>query len=651
MSTVYALLVGINRYAAGDSAPPPLRGCVNDVTAMQIALTRLIGVPEQNIYLLTEQQATRDAIIDGWRSHLRDQVQPGDVAYFHYSGHGSQACSTDLSEADGFDETLVAYDSRLAGHFDLLDKELAALIAEVEQRQVQVIVFLDCCHSGGGTRAKAVAAVRKCPTDVRQRPVETVLAPLGPVGAKTRSASGWKIDGRHLLFAACRDEEKANEYFVDGIKRWHGAATYFFLQTLQSYRTGMTWSDACDQIYANVHAIYTNQSPQLEGPDNLALFGGAGNDVGGYLLVTATQENCQIKLSGGLAMGVTLGCKLAVYPPGSRLEHDPLALALVEEADVDSAWARLDRAVDIPIASRARIIAFGYDAQMLPVAVTDVTVRDAISHSANGAPSRFLEVVEGNPQREDGRGAALIVWVENGCYVVRDPAGEQIVNETPPSDPAGAARIVRSLEHLAIFRNVRTLRNNARDPALAGAVRVTEPMIVKPSRSNVAAAGALQPLRQKGQELAASPGQTISFDVVNRSQSRLFITVLRLGADFSIKRIEPLEGRQTTLPPAGKLTVRQKLAPATSGQSRPALILKIFITSEKVSFDSLELPALNEGPIHNNDKVRDAGPLSSLLDAVRRTGTRPIRPLTEDNADDKWIVEQVEVTIREMTEN
>jgi hypothetical protein len=650
MPNVYALLVGVNCYAAGDSTPPPLRGCVNDVTAMQSALTRLIGVPEQNICLLTEQQATRDAIIDGWRRHLRDRVQPGDVAYFHYSGHGSQACSTDPSEADGFDETLVAYDSRLAGHFDLLDKELAALIDEVEQRQAQVIVFLDCCHSGGGTRAEAVAAVRKCPTDMRQRPVETVLAAVHPVGAKTRSASGWKIDGRHLLLAACRDEEKANEYFADGIKRWHGAATYFFLQALLSYRASMTWADACDQIYANVHAIYTNQSPQLEGPGNLSLFGGAGNDVGSYLLVTATRKG-QIKLSGGLAMGVTLGCKLAIYPPSSTLEHDPLALALVEEADVDSAWARLDRAVDIAIASRARIIAFGYGAQVLPVAVADLTARNAISQSANGSPSRFLEVVESDPQQDGEQGAALIVWVENGCYVVRDPAGEQIVNETPPVGPDGAARIVRSLEHLAIFRNVRSLHNNALDPALSGAVQVTEPMIVKPSRSNVTAAGALQPLRQQGQELVASPGQTISFDVVNRSQSRLFVTVLRLGADFSIKRIEPLEGRQTTLPPAGKLTIRQKLAPATSGQSHSVLILKIFITSEKVSFDSLELPALNEGPIHTNDKVRDAGPLSSLLDAVRRTGTRPIRPLTEDSADDKWIVEQVEVTIRERIEN
>ena len=61
----------------------------------------------------------------------------------------------------------------------------------------------------------------------------------------------------------------------------------------------------------------------------------------------------------------------------------------------------------------------------------------------------------------------------------------------------------------------------------------------------------------------------------------------------------------------------------------------------------MELPALNQGPLHINDKVRDAGPLSSLLDAVRRTGTRPIRPLTDDSADDKWIVEQVEVTIWE----
>lgn len=403
MPNVHALLVGINRYAAGDVAPPPLRGCVNDVTAIYATLTRQLGVAEQNICLLTEQQATREAIISAWRRHLRDRVQPGDVAYFHYSGHGSQACSTDPNEADGFDETLVAYDSRLAGHFDLLDKELAALIAEVEKRQAQVIVFLDCCHSGGGTRSEALVAVRKCPTDMRQRPAETVLASTPSSAPKTRSASGWKVEGRHLLFAACRDEEKANEYFVDSIKRWHGAATYFFLQALQSYRSSMTWADVCDQVYAHVHAIYSSQSPQLEGPGNIALFGGAGADAGSYLLVTATQQD-RIKLDGGLAVGITLGCKLAVYSPRSTIEHEPLALALVQEVDVDSVWAWLDRVVEIPIASRARIVAFGYGAQVLPVAVTDVTLRNEILHTADGRSSHFLDVVEGMPQQGSEQG-------------------------------------------------------------------------------------------------------------------------------------------------------------------------------------------------------------------------------------------------------
>lgn len=174
---------------------------------------------------------------------------------------------------------------------------------------------------------------------MRQRPAETVLASTPSAAPKSRSASGSKIHGRHLLFAACHDEEKANEYFVNGIRRWHGAATYFFLQTLQSYRSSMTWADACDQVYTHVHAIYSSRSPQLEGAGNIAIFGGVGTDAGSYLLVTATQEG-QIKLGGGLAVGITVGCTLAVYPPGSTSER-ALALALVEEADVNAAWARL----------------------------------------------------------------------------------------------------------------------------------------------------------------------------------------------------------------------------------------------------------------------------------------------------------------------
>ncbi len=634
--------MGINEYAAGVNVPT-LRGCVNDVAAMGSALRRLTGAADENILTLVNKQATRAAIIAGWRDHLRERVQPGDLAFFHYSGHGSRARSDDPHAETGFVESIVAHDSRLEGRFDLLDKELAHLIAEVEQAGAQVILFLDCCHSGGATRAQAVAAVRKCPVDERLRPPESVVA--GERRARTRSPSDRFFDDGYLVCAACRPEELANEHFAAGLGQWHGAATYFFLQMLQAYRPEMTWADVRDQLAVRVHQVYAGQSPQVEGPLNLRLFGGVGAQAAGYLLVTGVRDDSQVKLDAGAVVGVVEGSRLAFYPPGSALVGAPLAVGVVEEAGLDHAWARLDGPAPVEIASRARILSFGYGAQTLPIACTEPTLLAAMSHAAAGSPPHFLQLVDS----QAGQGAALFVGLEDGCYVAREPAGNLALRVDLPADENGASAAVRALEHIAIFRNVRALRNQALHPGLAGAVEVTEPMGVRASRSGRTDAGQKIPLRRAGGELVAADGQYMAFDVVNQSSQQLYVTVFQLSADYSIQPIAPPkgEGRQVALAPGHALTVRRKLSLPLNGPTDALTVFKVFVLKDKTSLDSLSLPALNAGPIHLQSQVRDAGPLSSLLDAVRRTGTRPLRFVAEDDIDDRWWVYQFEVRVVE----
>src|ERR1043166_8031341 len=86
-STLYALFVGIDNY------PPSINrlyGCVNDINVIHDLLQERVAdeyyfAPQ----VLTESQATRSAIIDGFRSHL-SKAGKGDVALFYFSGHGSQ---------------------------------------------------------------------------------------------------------------------------------------------------------------------------------------------------------------------------------------------------------------------------------------------------------------------------------------------------------------------------------------------------------------------------------------------------------------------------------------------------------------------------------------------------------------------------------
>ena len=84
---------------------------------------------------------------------------------------------------------LLLADSRLPGHWDLADKELAALFADIAGRGAQVVSVLDCCHSGSGTRAVEVEErARLAPADHRDRPWATFLPGVAGIGEKTAAS-------------------------------------------------------------------------------------------------------------------------------------------------------------------------------------------------------------------------------------------------------------------------------------------------------------------------------------------------------------------------------------------------------------------------------------------------------------------------------
>jgi uncharacterized caspase-like protein len=63
-----------------------LDGAVNDVRLMKAVLQSL-GF--QDFVVLTDQDATADAILQALQKNLVDDAQPGDLRLFYYSGHGN----------------------------------------------------------------------------------------------------------------------------------------------------------------------------------------------------------------------------------------------------------------------------------------------------------------------------------------------------------------------------------------------------------------------------------------------------------------------------------------------------------------------------------------------------------------------------------
>ncbi|GAB4231854.1 MAG: hypothetical protein Kow00121_60000 [Elainellaceae cyanobacterium] len=90
-----ALLIGINQYPdqVCDCTPSrgtALNGCLTDVELQRELLIHRFGFQPTDILTLTDLQATRKGIEEAFLAHLVEQVRPGDVVVFHFSGLGSQ---------------------------------------------------------------------------------------------------------------------------------------------------------------------------------------------------------------------------------------------------------------------------------------------------------------------------------------------------------------------------------------------------------------------------------------------------------------------------------------------------------------------------------------------------------------------------------
>ena len=159
-----ALLVGINSYAAS-----PLEGCVIDVELQRHLLIHRFGFNPGDILTLTDEQATRQGILEAFEEHLIKQAKPGDVVAYHYSGHGSRVFDPNpiIPPRDGnpgLNGTFVPVDSTLPDGYpeaagfvkDIMGHTLFLLMSALPTENVTVV--LDSCFSGAATREFRVRA-------------------------------------------------------------------------------------------------------------------------------------------------------------------------------------------------------------------------------------------------------------------------------------------------------------------------------------------------------------------------------------------------------------------------------------------------------------------------------------------------------------
>src|SRR6185436_10601582 len=123
-----ALIVAIGHYP--QSSGFRNINSLNDIPIVQNALLKL-GFKEKDIQIIKDESATKKQIMDALEKDLMNNLKSGDIAYFHFSGHGQQVIDKNGDELDGLDEALVPYDASLEfvpgvyeGQNHIIDDEL-----------------------------------------------------------------------------------------------------------------------------------------------------------------------------------------------------------------------------------------------------------------------------------------------------------------------------------------------------------------------------------------------------------------------------------------------------------------------------------------------------------------------------------------------
>ena len=141
---------------------------INGDKDVPLVLAILKSAGFKSVTTLVNRQATKVGIVGAFK-RLTVSCKQGDVVYIHYSGHGQQMKDVHNDEKDGLDECWIPYDAyRKAsrtyhGEKHLTDDELNVYLNAIRHKigaKGKLLVVIDACHSGDGTRGDNDEVVR-----------------------------------------------------------------------------------------------------------------------------------------------------------------------------------------------------------------------------------------------------------------------------------------------------------------------------------------------------------------------------------------------------------------------------------------------------------------------------------------------------------
>jgi Caspase domain len=634
--TIYALLIGIDYYQ-----PNPfyksLKGAVRDINLVDTFLRETLKIPATHIRRLIssnqedtallearsaqEQKPTYENIVNTFKE-ITETAQPGEQVYIHYSGHGGRAKTIYPNLKQGMgeqnDEGIVPMDigDTEEGRY-IRDVEMTTLLKRMTDKGLIVTVILDSCHSGGATRGDTEIRSGSERDTLTRTAVSLVAEPeelernwLELTQNKKIGAAGLPQSREYVLLAACRPNEYAYEYAVNGGSERNGALTYWMMDTLTSVATSgqpLTYKLLHDRINAQIQSKFTQQVPMIVGESDRLVFGSDRWSTPFTISVIKVISDTEITLNAGQAQGLSKGTRFSIYPLGTADFTDiGKQVAIVEISKPPGASESTATVlspenggieVKVKLEPGAPAIMVSAPVDLIQrVRFADKVEGDQendlpstlVSQQAN-ALEAVRQALIGNGwvvEVKEGESALYQVAIDREGHYEICQNGRPIPNLRPLlaiADGTAAKRVCDRLVHLAKYQAVQSLDN---------------------SGSKLAQAIEVEVLKEDGsafddpQNPVIRDGETICLRLTNKGNQSLKIAVLDIEPNWAVSQV-PIGGMDSPffdLDKGAKQEIPLRLAiPDDEAYQQSRETLKVFAVQKGLAdFRWLMLPPLDE---------------------------------------------------------
>lgn len=574
----HALLVAIGQY------PPESRirpiAAITDLKYLRAALNKQ-GFADKNIQTLINAKATRQGILSGLQT-IALKVKKNDVVVISFGCHGQQirdqrTVELGKDEDDGYDEALIPYDARgtysptgYRGEKHLRDDDLFPVLMAIRRKigkAGSLLVLIDACHSGTGTRADDFPASRGEPV-----PFPDPENPFNPSDIPDLDKKEAFLDiqsdslSNMVVISGSGPHQINKQVFMNNEEI--GSLSYGFYKALNEIGSGSDYAVLFEKIKSFIQAVIPDQLPMIEGNTNQEIFSGRYLPEQERLIIrvglkaTPAAADSLFTLNRGSMDQLSEGVTGTVYLLGT---DTVVATAVIRKAthfnSVGVASVLLKKGIAYELrlteANHGALSALlQFDKQTKLPATVEQQVRQRLS------PYRFIKLSEQPGDFQFRQSAAA----DKKQMELMDRNNQVVWSASLTDGDTLAApdqqRLIRGIRNALQVKYLRTMPDGGE---LAQWVKAE---IVPGDNSNT------------NSELMFAEGDRYALKLVNNSEYKLFYTVLDIYPDNKVDILYPYKGKEPAdYSIASKSFVERKLS-VSKGSPAGVEFLKVIVSRE-----------------------------------------------------------------------